>query len=274
MGIEITSNGLTKRYRYYPQDAFYVNGKQVKEAWANGVKYYPESVNENAFVVRFFTDDFMARDIPRRYFQFGEPDWIYYDALLWPGANSRNEYLFDAVRKVNGDSVTRITINRNIYYDQLQFYFLLGYVDYESYELKWERGDRTSTDSTYNPSSYLYYRNYSSYHPGATGYLYRYNFYHSHFPQFFKDSNMYFRDRTMSAFMIDSAMNARPEWFDTMFNYKIPLEIYHSDTEDPSQLVATYSYENGFQKTDNYERYANKLGGLEPYFIETGLFNV
>jgi len=42
MAIEITTGGVTKTYRYYPYDAFYVNGTQVKETWFNGVKYYPE----------------------------------------------------------------------------------------------------------------------------------------------------------------------------------------------------------------------------------------
>ena len=52
MGIEITSGGVSKTFRYYPYDAFYIdangnlntsgNGQQVMEAWFNGVKYYPE----------------------------------------------------------------------------------------------------------------------------------------------------------------------------------------------------------------------------------------
>lgn len=52
MAIEITTGGITKTYRYYPYDAFYVSangsinasgdGEQVKEAYFNGVKYYPE----------------------------------------------------------------------------------------------------------------------------------------------------------------------------------------------------------------------------------------
>jgi hypothetical protein len=55
MGIEITSGGVSKTYRYYPYDAFYVdangnvntsgNGQQVKEAWFNGGKYYPEAAS-------------------------------------------------------------------------------------------------------------------------------------------------------------------------------------------------------------------------------------
>ena len=58
MGIEITSSGVSKTYRYYPYDAFYVdangnvntsgNGQQVKEAWFNGVKYYPVGVKPPA----------------------------------------------------------------------------------------------------------------------------------------------------------------------------------------------------------------------------------
>lgn len=51
MGIVMTSGGVSKTYNYYPYDALYVdasgnlnangNGSQVKEAWFNGVKYYP-----------------------------------------------------------------------------------------------------------------------------------------------------------------------------------------------------------------------------------------
>ena len=44
MSIEITTDGITKRYSYYPYDAFYVDGKQVKEAWLDGVKYYPKEM--------------------------------------------------------------------------------------------------------------------------------------------------------------------------------------------------------------------------------------
>ena len=53
MGIEITSGGVSKTFRYYPYDAFYVdangnlntsgNGEQVMEAYFNGVKYYPDA---------------------------------------------------------------------------------------------------------------------------------------------------------------------------------------------------------------------------------------
>jgi hypothetical protein len=56
MGIEITSGGVAKTFRYYPYDAFYVdangnlntngNGQKVMEAWFNGVKYYPEDGRE------------------------------------------------------------------------------------------------------------------------------------------------------------------------------------------------------------------------------------
>ena len=52
MGIEITSGGVTKTFRYYPYDAFYVDangninangdGEQVMDAYFNGTKYYPE----------------------------------------------------------------------------------------------------------------------------------------------------------------------------------------------------------------------------------------
>jgi len=52
MAIQISSGGVSKTYRYYPYDAFYVSangsinasgdGEQVKEAYFNGVKYYPE----------------------------------------------------------------------------------------------------------------------------------------------------------------------------------------------------------------------------------------
>lgn len=51
MAIVMTSGGVSKTYNYYPYDALYVdangnvnangNGTQVKEAWFNGVKYYP-----------------------------------------------------------------------------------------------------------------------------------------------------------------------------------------------------------------------------------------
>jgi hypothetical protein len=42
MAIEISANGVTKSFQRYPDDAFYVNGQQVKEVWVNGVKCYPE----------------------------------------------------------------------------------------------------------------------------------------------------------------------------------------------------------------------------------------
>jgi hypothetical protein len=61
MGIEISSGGVSKTYRYYPYDAFYVdangnvntsgNGQQVKEAYFNGTKYYPEE-NLDALVYK------------------------------------------------------------------------------------------------------------------------------------------------------------------------------------------------------------------------------
>jgi hypothetical protein len=54
MAIEISSGGVSKTYRYYPRDAFYVDaggnvntsgqGQQVREAYFNGVKYYPEEI--------------------------------------------------------------------------------------------------------------------------------------------------------------------------------------------------------------------------------------
>lgn len=47
--MAIKVNGKT--YEYYPDDAFYVNGQQVKEAWFNGVKYYPVE-----HPVEFFAD--------------------------------------------------------------------------------------------------------------------------------------------------------------------------------------------------------------------------
>ena len=57
MAIEITTGGITKSFKYFPRDAFYVdangsvntsgNGRQVKEAYFNGVKYYPETSNKN-----------------------------------------------------------------------------------------------------------------------------------------------------------------------------------------------------------------------------------
>ena len=52
MSIEISSNGISKTYRFYPQDALYVDangnvntsgsGRQVTEVWANGEKCYPD----------------------------------------------------------------------------------------------------------------------------------------------------------------------------------------------------------------------------------------
>lgn len=58
MGIEITTGGITKSYRYYPYDAFYIdangnlntsgNGQQVREAYFNGTKYYPEGIKPPA----------------------------------------------------------------------------------------------------------------------------------------------------------------------------------------------------------------------------------
>ena len=54
MGIEITSGGVSKTFRYYPYDAFYIdangnlntsgNGQQVMKAYFNGVKYYPDEI--------------------------------------------------------------------------------------------------------------------------------------------------------------------------------------------------------------------------------------
>ena len=52
MSIEITTDGITKRYSYYPYDAFYVDGKQVKEAWLDGVKYYPKTSADNAMTYK------------------------------------------------------------------------------------------------------------------------------------------------------------------------------------------------------------------------------
>ena len=52
VSIEVSSGGVSKSYRYYPQDALYVdasgnvntsgNGRQVTEAWVNGEKCYPD----------------------------------------------------------------------------------------------------------------------------------------------------------------------------------------------------------------------------------------
>ena len=52
MAIEITSGGVTKTYRYYPYDVFYANGQQVKEAWLNGVKYYPDEYPDGIVALR------------------------------------------------------------------------------------------------------------------------------------------------------------------------------------------------------------------------------
>lgn len=43
MAIQETVNGVTKTYRYYPYDRIEVGGRQVREVWFNGVKYYPEA---------------------------------------------------------------------------------------------------------------------------------------------------------------------------------------------------------------------------------------
>ena len=52
MSIEITAGGATKTYRYYPYDAFYVEGAQVREAWFNGTKYYPDDYPNGFVAVR------------------------------------------------------------------------------------------------------------------------------------------------------------------------------------------------------------------------------
>ena len=279
MAIEMTSNGRRKTYCYYPTDVLYANGKQIKEVWVDGVKYYPKIYNENNCVIRFFTDDFMSRSVPQRYFRFGEPDWISIDALLWANPNNYNgtynEYDLYACYNDRGD-VPKISFNSTSFFnDKMWLGFPeLSFTDYASVKLAWSRGDRTSNDSTYNPGQAGYYRNYNDVHGGIRGLLYRYRGYDEDYPQFFKDSNMYFKDRTMSSFITSKSLVGKPEWYDIMFNYKKPLEIYRYDV-NPSQLLATYSYENGFQKTDNYyERYADFFGGLEPLFIETGFFDV
>ena len=61
MGIEITSGGVSKTFRYYPYDAFYIDangnlntsgdGQQVMEAYFNGTKYYPEGFKPPAKLV-------------------------------------------------------------------------------------------------------------------------------------------------------------------------------------------------------------------------------
>lgn len=53
MAIEITTGGITKSFKYFPSDAIYVdangsvntngNGRQVKEAYFDGTRYYPEN---------------------------------------------------------------------------------------------------------------------------------------------------------------------------------------------------------------------------------------
>jgi hypothetical protein len=62
MAIEISSGGVSKTYRYYPRDKFYVdasgnvntsgNGQQVREAYFNGVKYYPEEIPNIQYICR------------------------------------------------------------------------------------------------------------------------------------------------------------------------------------------------------------------------------
>lgn len=52
MSIEITTGGVTKTYRYYPYDAFYVDGVQVREAWFNNTKYYPDDYPNGFVAVR------------------------------------------------------------------------------------------------------------------------------------------------------------------------------------------------------------------------------
>ena len=44
MAIQETVNGVTKTYRYYPYDRIEVGGRQVREVWLNGAKYYPEEL--------------------------------------------------------------------------------------------------------------------------------------------------------------------------------------------------------------------------------------
>ena len=62
MAIEITTGGVTKSYRYFPYDAIYVdasgnvntsgNGRQVREAYFNGTKYYPEELDVEALCLQ------------------------------------------------------------------------------------------------------------------------------------------------------------------------------------------------------------------------------
>ena len=66
MAIEMTSNGRTKTYCYYPTDVLYANGKQIKEVWVDGVKYYPKIYNENTCVIRFFGCSSVFREPHRK----------------------------------------------------------------------------------------------------------------------------------------------------------------------------------------------------------------
>lgn len=62
MAITMTSGGVSKTFRYYPQDAFYVDssgtistdssaGRQVREAWFQGAKYYPDHMPPDRIVI-------------------------------------------------------------------------------------------------------------------------------------------------------------------------------------------------------------------------------
>ena len=52
MSIKITSNGVSKEYKYYPTDMLYINGQQAKEVFVNGVKCYPDYYPDGIVAVR------------------------------------------------------------------------------------------------------------------------------------------------------------------------------------------------------------------------------
>jgi hypothetical protein len=289
MGIEISSGGVSKTFRYYPYDAFYVDangninangdGEQVMEAYFNGTKYYPENPQDNVGVIRFFTDDFMSRDIPQRYFTLGDPDWVGYDAMLWDDY-SRNEYEFNVNYNTSGE-VTKVGFRDRFYYNLLNMEVELDDSDHRVETLMWKHNDSTSKDGTYNPS----YHSEETYHKYVyrANYIYKYGRYGENGEnciQFMKESNPYFLDRTMSEFILSYSHNGHsPVWTDTLFDYRKPLEIYMyikgaTDNFTADKLIATYSYSDGFRTTSNYEGYSAVLGEIEPLFIETGLFDV
>ena len=60
MAIEISAGGISRKFQRYPNDVIRLgNGAQVKEVWANGVKYYPEESVETEMDIyeqRYYLD--------------------------------------------------------------------------------------------------------------------------------------------------------------------------------------------------------------------------